>query len=248
MWPRKPGSSTSPIVLGGRRAGLGELAGDPADLHDGHADRVGEHDRHLQDDLELLPDVDGGEGPRSSRRSRPPGGGRRCRRRPGRATAVQGPGLAGEDERRVGGDLLEGALERRPRRASRLLGGGEVAPGRGGPGAHAAHQRAGSRPDQRNAVRAAARIAQRCRRLIRRSGSHSSGCAKPCAVDAARGRARGRGPPITKPRRGGSAGASVVRPAGGGTGRPRWLRAGRGEPLRRPGSWRRRPSGRRRRA
>ena len=47
--------------LGGRRAGLGELAGDPSHLHHGHADRVGEHDRHLQDDLELLPDADGRE-------------------------------------------------------------------------------------------------------------------------------------------------------------------------------------------
>ena len=48
-------------ALGGRRPGLGELAGDAAHLHHGDAEGVGEHDRHLQDDLELLPDVDGRE-------------------------------------------------------------------------------------------------------------------------------------------------------------------------------------------
>ena len=47
--------------LGGRGAGLGELAGDAADLHDRHADGVGEHDGHLQDDAQLLSDVVGGE-------------------------------------------------------------------------------------------------------------------------------------------------------------------------------------------
>ena len=47
--------------LGGRRAGLGELPGDPAHLHHRHAGAVGQHDRHLQDDLELVADGVGGE-------------------------------------------------------------------------------------------------------------------------------------------------------------------------------------------
>ena len=61
MWPRNDGISSSPIRLEVGRAGLGELAGDAADLHDGNAHRVGEHDRHLEDDAQLLADVVGGE-------------------------------------------------------------------------------------------------------------------------------------------------------------------------------------------
>ena len=61
MWPRNDGRSTSPIALGRARAGLGELAGDAPDLHDRHAQRVRQHDRHLQDDAQLLPDVVGRE-------------------------------------------------------------------------------------------------------------------------------------------------------------------------------------------
>ena len=48
-------------ALGGDGAGLGELPGDAADLHDRHAGAVGEDDRHLQDDLQLVPDRVGGE-------------------------------------------------------------------------------------------------------------------------------------------------------------------------------------------
>ena len=47
--------------LGGRGARLGELSGDAADLHRGDAAAVGEHDRHLQDDLELVADRVGRE-------------------------------------------------------------------------------------------------------------------------------------------------------------------------------------------
>ena len=62
MWPRNDGQLDAVDGLGGGRAGLGELAGDAPDLHDGHAGRVGEHDRHLQDDLELVADGVGREG------------------------------------------------------------------------------------------------------------------------------------------------------------------------------------------
>ena len=61
MWPRNDGQVDVADALGRARAGLGELAGDAADLHDRHAHRVGQHDRHLQDDAQLLPDVVGGE-------------------------------------------------------------------------------------------------------------------------------------------------------------------------------------------
>ena len=48
-------------VLGGQRAGLGELPGHPAHLDHGHARAVGEDHRHLEDDLQLVPDGVGAE-------------------------------------------------------------------------------------------------------------------------------------------------------------------------------------------
>ena len=45
--------------LGRSRARLGELPGDPADLHDRHGTREGEHQRHLQEDAERITDVVG---------------------------------------------------------------------------------------------------------------------------------------------------------------------------------------------
>ena len=56
MWPRKDGSSVVSLSLGVGRAGLGELAGDPSDLHDRDPAGVGEHDRHLEDDFEPVAD------------------------------------------------------------------------------------------------------------------------------------------------------------------------------------------------
>ena len=44
-----------------RGARLRELAGDPTDLHDRQPCRIGEDGRHLQDDLELVPDRIGRE-------------------------------------------------------------------------------------------------------------------------------------------------------------------------------------------
>ena len=46
-----------------RRAGprLGELPRDATDLDDRNAQGVGQHDGHLEDDAQLLPDVVGGE-------------------------------------------------------------------------------------------------------------------------------------------------------------------------------------------
>ena len=56
---RRQVDAADPLERG--RARLGELTGDAADLHDGNAQRVGQHDRHLQNDAQLLPDVDRGE-------------------------------------------------------------------------------------------------------------------------------------------------------------------------------------------
>ncbi len=61
MWPRNDGKFELADHLGGGGPRLRELAGNPADLHDRDADGVGEHDGHLEDDAQLLPDVVGGE-------------------------------------------------------------------------------------------------------------------------------------------------------------------------------------------
>ena len=85
----------------------------------GTPERVGEHDRHLQDDLQLLADGVGGEVVEATRRSRRPGAGRPCRRRPGRATRLQGAGLAGEHQRRVARRSASAPGRARRRRATR---------------------------------------------------------------------------------------------------------------------------------
>ena len=100
--------------LGGRRARLGELAGDAADLHGRDAAAVREHDGHLQDDLELVADGVGRERRRTTRRSRRP-----AARTPRRsATAAERVGeaarLAGEHERRDRAQLVERARRARP--------------------------------------------------------------------------------------------------------------------------------------
>ena len=47
------------LLLHRRGPRLGELAGDAADLHDRHAARIRQHDRHLQEDAEEIADVVG---------------------------------------------------------------------------------------------------------------------------------------------------------------------------------------------
>ena len=104
--------------LGGRRARLGELPGDAADLDHGHAGGVGQRHRHLQNDLELVPDGVGrelGEGLGAVAGLEQEGlavghlGQLRC----------EVTGLAGEDEGRDGGEPRLGLLRGRPRRATR---------------------------------------------------------------------------------------------------------------------------------
>ena len=110
MWPRKLGSSQVADLLEVAGAGLGELAGDAADLHHRHAERVGEHDRHLQDDAQLLADVDRGEllealGAVAGLQQEGVAGGHLAER------GLQRPGLAGEHQRGIGGDLLQRPIE-----------------------------------------------------------------------------------------------------------------------------------------
>ena len=93
-----------------RRARLGELPGDAPDLHDGRAAGEGQHDRHLQEQPEEIPDVVGGV-LREALRT---------------ITALQEEGLAGRDlaqrpfelarlpcknERRKAGELLLDRLQ-----------------------------------------------------------------------------------------------------------------------------------------
>ena len=115
MWPRKLGRSSSPTALGRRAARLGELARDAAELDHRHAGAVDQHHRHLEDDLQLVPDGVGGE----------------VGERLGAVTGLeekglavgdlgqsgaQAPGLPGEDQRRQDRQRLESRLQvgRRP--------------------------------------------------------------------------------------------------------------------------------------
>ena len=47
------------VLFRRRRAGLGELAGDAADLHHRRGRRIGQHHRHLQEQAEKITDVVG---------------------------------------------------------------------------------------------------------------------------------------------------------------------------------------------
>ena len=96
--------------FGGRRARLDELAGDAPQLDDRQHGAVGQHGGHLQDDLELLPDADGGEVVEGLRavagleHERAPGGdlGQRL---------AQQAGLPGEDERRQRAQPCAGGID-----------------------------------------------------------------------------------------------------------------------------------------
>ena len=55
---RRQRDAVAGLGVGGAR--LGVLAGDPADLDDGHRGGVGQHDRHLEQHAQLVADVVGG--------------------------------------------------------------------------------------------------------------------------------------------------------------------------------------------
>jgi hypothetical protein len=119
--------------LGGRRPGLGELAGDPAHLHHRHAGAVGEHHRHLEDDLELVADDVGGEvleglGAVAGLEQEGPARGHVGQR--GRQLAH----LTGEDQWRLGREALEDVVERALVGPFGLLRRGPCPPAAGCPG------------------------------------------------------------------------------------------------------------------
>ena len=108
MWPRNERDLPVAERLGRRRAGLGELSRDPSDLHDGDTGPVREHDGHLEDDLQLVADgvgVDLAERLRAVARleDEGPAIGHMAER------LDQTTRLAGEDERRKGGERVERA-------------------------------------------------------------------------------------------------------------------------------------------
>ena len=113
--------------LGGRGPGFGELAGDAAQLDDRNAGAVGEDDRHLEDDLELVPDGVGGEGVE--------GLGAVARLQQERAPLSdvaqrgrQPAGLACKHQRGQGGQALQDVVEAALVRPLRLLARGAGAP------------------------------------------------------------------------------------------------------------------------
>lgn len=122
-----------PFRLGG--AGLGELAREAADLHHRAGGAVGEHDRHLQEDAERVPDVvrvELGEAFRAVAALKQEGAaGRDVGER-----RLEAPRLAGEDERR---EVPERPLDRLDRfriRIGRRLADRPRPPGFRGPFLH----------------------------------------------------------------------------------------------------------------
>jgi len=113
--------------LGVAGTGLGELAGDPADLHHGHAAAVGEDHGHLQDDLQPVADgigreVEEGLGAVAGLEQE----------RPALGDLAEGlgelAGLAGENQGRDRGQVLLGQVDGGRVRPDRLLHHREVAP------------------------------------------------------------------------------------------------------------------------
>jgi hypothetical protein len=114
------------------RAGLGELARDPADLHHGRAAREGENHRHLEEQAEEIADVVGGMlgealGAIAALEQESLAFGHLGER------ALQLARLACKNERRKAGELLLDAFERLRVRKSRHLLNGLAPPAIGRP-------------------------------------------------------------------------------------------------------------------
>ena len=119
--------------LGAARPRLGVLARDPADLHDGQARRVLQDHRHLQDDLQLVANRVG----RTQIERLRAVAGLEHKGFPGRDPSQligEAAGLAGEDQRRPGSELVEGLVDRAEFGPLGLLPRGAVSPGTGMPG------------------------------------------------------------------------------------------------------------------
>ena len=136
MWPRNDGQldAVDRSRCGDER-GLANCPAMRPTFTTGHARRVRQHDGHLQDDLQLVPDGVGREGVERLGAVAGLEQERLARGHLGQA-AGQVAGLAGEDQRRHGRQRLDGARRARPRRASRAAArpGGRATsrgPGRG---------------------------------------------------------------------------------------------------------------------
>lgn len=120
--------------LGALGARLGVLARDTADLHDRHGGGVGEDSAHLEQGLELGPDVLGahgveGLGAVAALQQE------RVALRDGRQTGAQLVALAGEDERRIRLEVRDHIAQSLGIGVLGLLRRGQVSPGRlGGDG------------------------------------------------------------------------------------------------------------------
>ena len=119
-------------MLRGGRARLGELAGDAAHLHHRNAGAVGEDHRHLQDDLELVPDAVGRElgerlGAVPGLQQKGPAAGDVGQ------SAGQAAGLAGEHQRGEAAEGLQDLLQGVVVGPLRLLGGRTLPPALGAP-------------------------------------------------------------------------------------------------------------------
>ena len=132
MWPRKRRQLHVADPLGAGERGLANCPAMRPTFTTGTPGRVGQHHRHLQDDLELVPDGVGaelGEGLGAVAGLEEEG------LAVGHLGEVPGQlaGLAGEDQRRQRGQPGLGPLERVGVGPLRLLGRGELPPGRGAP-------------------------------------------------------------------------------------------------------------------
>ena len=143
MWPRKTGISPSARLLDAVRARLHELAGDPADLEHRQRGAVGEHGRHLEQDLQPLADRDGRVGGAALGQpvevvERLGAVARLEQERAARGDlGERGPNLArlaGEDERRLGVQAAPDLCGARLVGPLRLLERLAVPPGGRGPG------------------------------------------------------------------------------------------------------------------
>ena len=132
------GDAVDGLVVGA--TGLGELAGHAAEFHHRHGGAEGEHDRHLEEDAEGVADDVGGEILVAL-------GAVAALQDDGAAFGdlgeggFQAAGLAGEDQRRIGAQLLlhGGQLVRVG--VGRLLLRVAGAPGIRGPGGHRCHSK-----------------------------------------------------------------------------------------------------------
>ncbi len=156
-----------------RGSGLGELAGDAAQLDHRDPGAVDQDDGHLEDDLQLVPDGVGGEvgeglGAVARLEEKGPAVGDLGQGGPKPA------GLSGEDQRGQDRQGLEGRLQVGRVGPLRLLGGGQVPPRARGPGLVHPYRVVGRREKHNADMPEGLRTRRICQRGSRRPGSIGS--------------------------------------------------------------------------